>query len=455
MTTSLFSLPSPKLYLFAVLVGLGFGLVLFVQPQWGFLCMTAGIGVVLAERRPVLLAYLVIAGIAFFSGMTRGKLIPLLVPHEAILVGVAILLAPLILPRLRASGAPDVLLRGLLLVYALGLTIYPVVEYLVRGVSLTPNEIMRLVAPLQFVLLFAVFRYFFSEVAERTRLLRWILICGAGIAFIGLLQQARIGFVVRLLHTWYPSSHEAAALRAARITSVMAVWNGLGTLMMLLILMLRCLMIVKPPVMSRRTIILLMGICAACLFATTSFASLIGLVLGLLIIEAFDRRAKGTVIFIFLGLALVGFLLRENILHRFSFQFGQAGLVPQSLGYRFKVWREVFLPLLRAHWLWGFRPVMPSWLAWEFPESQYLNLILRSGIFSLLAHVSWVALALVWIRRRIRSSDAQVSAMAIFLFALFVVLSIMGFSNEVFSYSVVAHYLWLTLAFISVEGTPA
>jgi hypothetical protein len=279
-----------------------------------------------------------------------------------------------------------------------------------------------------------------------------MLICAAIIGIVGLLQNQGVGFVLTLLSTWYQSSHEELALRAGRVSSFLRAWNALGTFLMLNLILLRALIAVRPALMSRKMFLVIALSCSGCLIASGSYASMIGLVFSLLLFEFFDKRSRTAVIFFTVGTAILAFFLQENILTRFAFQYRYGGLLPATLMFRFRVWQEVFWPIIQQNWLWGFRPIIPSTLAWEYSESQYISLLIRLGGFSLLAHLLWVALTLVWLYRNIRLGDDLKRSLSISTFITLIALSVMGFTNAVFTYSGVMEYVWILFGLIGALG---
>jgi hypothetical protein len=132
---------------------------------------------------------------------------------------------------------------------------------------------------------------------------------------------------------------------------------------------------------------------------------------------------------------------------RFKYQFQGQGIIPSTLNFRLKIWQEVIWPKIYDNWLWGYRPTLEH-LRWNWPESQYLYLLIRSGIVSLLAHLAWIGLTLSWLRGVIRTPITLVRSLAISTFAILVVLSIMGVTNEVFTYSGVIDYVWIMLGLV-------
>jgi hypothetical protein len=269
---------------------------------------------------------------------------------------------------------------------------------------------------------------------------------------IGILQAMRLGFVLSFIATWYSSTHEEVALQVGRVSSLLGAWNSLGTFLMVNLLILRAVSVVKPAVFSKKALLLLAAIYTGCLIASGSYAGLLGLAFGLLIFEFFDNRARMAMIIFLLGMPILAIPLRESILTRFTFQYRDGGWIPQTLAFRFYVWKDVFWPIIRETWLWGYHPIMPGILAWQFPESQYFELLLRSGIISLLAHLLWVGITIVWLFRNFRTQNDLRRYLSASGIILLTVLSIMGLTNGVFTYSGVIEYLWILLGLIGVMG---
>jgi predicted membrane channel-forming protein YqfA (hemolysin III family) len=84
-------------------------------------------------------------------------------------------------------------------------------------------------------------------------------------------------------------------------------------------------------------------------------------------------------------------------------------------------------------------------LTWAFAESEYINLLFRSGLVSLMAHLGWVGIMLAWLRREIRVNHDTARKLAVFMFVMLITLSIMAFTNAVFTYSGTIDYLWIVL----------
>jgi hypothetical protein len=441
-----------KEILFWGLYGLGLGVLFAISPWLALAGMLGGFFFFILLRRPVYLCYMVILATVFTSGMGRGRVIPYLIPNELTLGMVAAMALPAILLLKRRGPSSSGLLSTGLLILSVGTSAIPLLIYFVRDVSLSVSELFSLVAPLQYILVYLIFRYLPVSETDVRNILRVLLFSGAVVGSIGILQAMRLGFVLSFISTWYGSAHEEVALQVGRVSSILGAWNSLGTFLMVNLLILRAVSVVKPALFSKKVLLVLAAIDTGCLIASGSYASLLGLVLGLLMFEFFDSRGRIAMIILLLCMPILAIPLRESILTRFTFQYSDGGWIPQTLAFRFYVWKDIFWPIIQETWLWGYHPIMPSTLAWLFPESQYFELLLRSGIISLLAHLLWIGLSVVWLFRNFRTHNDLRRCLSASGIILLVVLSIMGLTNGVFTYSGVIEYLWILLCLIGVMG---
>jgi hypothetical protein len=432
---------------FVISLGVTLGVTSLISSWAGLLLALAFNGVLIALFCPVLLCYFVIAGVALTSGMGRGQIIPMLIPNEAILFFTIILMLPLILTRrIKDVHLPGNLAVGILVLVG-GTMILPIVAYYIRGISLSFSEIIKLIAPVQFVMLAVLFMYIPSTDKDRYTLLRWMLICGGIVAAVGLMQAAGIRQVISLLQKWYPSNHSSVSDEVQRVTSLMGVWNGLGTFLMVNMLLVRAFRHLFKGRFDRIIIIVVFFLSITCLLASGSYAGLIGLIMGFVLIGFFDGRGSKEIKTILWGLIIGVIPLRSIILYRYGFQYREGGILPQTFVFRLYVWRDIFLPVLQKNWLWGYRPKITD-LAWQYPESTYFALLLSSGIFALFAHFIWLFITIAWLWRRLHVKDEMVKALATFLITILIVLSVMGITNEVFTFSGTIDYLWILLGLI-------
>jgi O-antigen ligase len=285
---------------------------------------------------------------------------------------------------------------------------------------------------------------------DRAKLLQLMFLSASIVGLIGLLQAANIAPVVDFIQSWFPSDQTAAAGRLGRITSVFGAWNTLGTYLMTNVMLLAAFQ--RETTVRRYRIN--MGISAAlsllALLASGSYASLLGLVLGIGIIKLIDPRGIRAALPL-LMVGVIGFvILFPLISERFAFQFerSESGWIPQTLEFRLKVWSDIYLPLIARSPIWGVQPTLEG-VSFEHAESQYLLLLFRSGWVSLIGFLIWIGTLLAWSGSIIRGERNAMRSGAIFVFALVITLLVMSFTNPVFTYSGTVDYMWMMLGLIA------
>lgn len=455
---SLTRIPNRIIFRFVLpcLAGATIGLLMIVSP-WLALAFTLFVALcVVVLIKPVFLCYLTIMAIALTSGMERGKPIPLLRTNEAVLVLSAAFAFLILLSRKNRYSIKFEGLEIAIFILIAGTTIIPGAHYLIRGTNLTFQDGIVILSPLQYLILFWIFAYIPNNNQERLRIIKFMLFCGAIVAAVGLLQATKIGFVNDFLSSWYASSHQAVALRENRITSLIGAWNALGIFMMFNLLIIWAFGISRPSDLGWPAILTEGGLCVACLLLSGSFAGVIGLILGIVIITTLlgiYLNSRNIILFILLtaAIAITFVLFRENILGRLDEQFGYGGPVPATLVGRFGLWRDIYLPAIQDNLFWGINPTVPDYYSWRYTESQYLDLLFSFGLVGFISYLLWNAITLKSLLRRFYQHGSFLKTVTAISFALVVVLFIAGFSNAVFSYSGSADYLWIILALVTTN----
>ncbi len=385
----------------------------------------------------------------FTSGMTRGRLLPFFIPNELILVASAALAFPAIMLQNQRQRIPAPIFTGIAFL-AIGGSILPTLIYLQRGVSLSTSDLFGIIAPVQYIVLFLVVLFLTNDERDRQRLIQWMLFCAAIVAIIGLLQAFNVGPVRSFLTQWYPSIQleQSTERDINRVTSLMGAWNSLGTFMMINLLVIIAIFNKVRHKWFRRNMIFVGLVCLACLLATSSWASLVSLVLGYFLIKGV-RGIRPRNILILLGvMAVAAVLLQPLIEERLEFQFGSGdSIIPQTLTYRIRIWQDFYIPLLERNFVSGVSPNFAG-VTFGYAENQYLFLLYRSGLASLVGHLVWVTLAVIWLRQKFQNSQDFLRVLALVTLVIFVLLSIMGMTNPVFTYSGSIEYLWIFLALI-------
>lgn len=442
-------------HLVAGAVGVCVGLLYLASPLLG-LGATVGIAFcAVALSRPMVLCYLMVTAVALTGGVERGRLLPVLRPNEVgLLLSAALAVGALIMKRRREVQVPGHVVAAVAALIT-GTVLIPGLSYLQRGTELTAEATLGLLAPLQYVLLFWLFAAVPGRESDRRRLIHVMLLCGTVVAAVGLMQAAGVTSVAGLLNEWYGSSHTARAIEAARVTSLMAAWNGLGVFCMANIVVAWAVLPWTCKPFGRLNAIIAVCLSAACLLASGSFAGALGAIMGVATIEVLAERGQRAVPLLLaagtaaVGIAVLWSLLEPLLVRRLNYQFGSGAMVPRTLDFRFQVWREVFWPAIRENPVWGVEPMIPENSAWHAFESEYILLLFRSGVVGLVGHLAWVAVTLAWLKQKLRRSAGLTRAVVTAGIALLVVLSVSGLTNAVFRFSGTADYLWMSLALVA------
>lgn len=431
---------------FTSVVGAGLGLVAAWSISLGLAAaafLSAYVAVARSHRKRLLLAATLIVFIAFSSAMERGRLLPYLKPNEMVLLTATLATLMYSFVRRPNGRVPAGLLVPALLML-LTSSILPFLAYSMRGTQMSTLTSLKLLSSMQYLPLAWVFFLLVRTAAERRVVIYVMIACSAMVAIVGILQATGIGVVDAFLRTWYPSNQLQASQHAGRVTSVLGAWNVLGLYMVFNLLLIAA---VAPHTNARRTRLGLGMASIAlllCLVMTNLYSGFLGLIVGYVVVKAFYSRGWRTEISIALAGAVgVAFWLPE-IVRRLALQFtGPTGLVPQTLVFRWGVWKNQFIPKLLAHPIWGVSPTFAG-LKWPYPESEYIFLWYRAGGIALVAHVLAVVAILVWLWRQIqrRAPDFERSLFTV-LFAALVVLSLVGLINPVFTYAGTVDYIWI------------
>jgi hypothetical protein len=435
----------------ALVLGVGLGALTLVAPALPLAAAAAlaGFALLVAARslRPLLPLYGVVLLIPFTSAMPRGELVPLLAPNEVALLGTMLLGLVYALLAGRRNPVPTTVLVAVA-AFALGTSLVPLGAYLVRDVPLSTADLFSLLAPLHYLLLFWLFANVPRSDRERRATIQLMVLAGSAVALIGLLQAAGVGPVTAWLERWYPHAHLLSAEEVGRVTSVLGAWNSLGLFLLTTLLLIAATYVDETRRLYRRNMQVATVLALLCLLATNLYSGLIGVAIGFLLIKRLDPRGLRAVVPIAV-IGAVGFvLLLPELSHRFSQQFGTGTWVPQTIGYRWWVWQEYFIPPIAASPIWGVHPTFGH-LAFPHPESQYIHYLFRSGAVSLVGHLIWLGALVAWlVRVRSRLARAATRSLALAPLALMLVFSLIGVINPVFTYTASMGYFWIVLGLI-------
>jgi len=193
------------------------------------------------------------------------------------------------------------------------------------------------------------------------------------------------------------------------------------------------------------------GLCIACLLLSGSFAGMISLLLGVIIIAVllgvYLSKKNIFLFFIMVAVLTITFMLFPEIIQgRLDYQFGSGDAAPATLLDRFRLCNDIYLPAIQKNLSWGINPTIPTYYSWQYTESQFLSLLFSFGLVGFVAYLAWNTLTLNFLFRKLYSYGGFIKTISAVAIACMIVLFIAGFSNAVFTYSGTAEYLWIILA---------
>ncbi|MGJ3237995.1 MAG: O-antigen ligase family protein [Anaerolineae bacterium] len=444
--------------LFAVLIGIICGIGAILSPLITVFLFIGIIFLVISDiiNKPLLACYILIFATVMTSAMERGRIIPMLVPAEVILILVFGLSLAYVITHFFDKPMSVTILFGTVILI-LGTSVIPILSYNIRDIPVSFQTIFKWVAPAQYLLLFWIFSTIPRTRVERVRVLQVMFFCASLAAIIALLQAARIPIILDLLLNWYPSGHTEDAVFATgsglgRTTSVFGAWNVLGTFLMVNFLCLVSLQNEKMPRLYTINMASSAILCLLALLASGSYASIFGTMLGFVFLKLIDPRGLKKLIPVFIAAAFGIILLLPVISERFLFQFESSGssnsIIPRTLAWRFEQWNDIYIPLVAEDPIWG---AVASFEQYSFAhvDSQYLEMLISKGFVSLIAFIIWLGFILIWLLYVFRHESTIMSSLALATITCFLVMILMGITNPVFAYAGVMDYLWIYIALIA------
>lgn len=454
-----------------LLVGLGMVAVLGglagLNPLVGVASSLVLLLAIIVVPQPIFIVYGLTFLLPLTAGMARGGVIPFLRVGQALLVVGFLLFMPATPGRQGKSRLTTIDLAFVL--FFLTGDIFPMLALFYRGDSLnltTPDRftgvtpLQTLLGPLQYYLLYRIVVAIISSERQIEWVLKLSFLASIMVSVIGILQKLGIGFVDAFLTTYYPTFdlHDVFSLQLLsnadlRITSTLESYGGLaGYLTCNLITALACYSAHKRSNISPLLLAATLFIDSVALVLTGIFVAWLGVAIGAVIVFILLRRLPKSLVFVVVGMVLTAFIFSSFISSRFSDWLTGAnsqGLIPQTYAYRIVLWKELILPEIGQHLLFGAGPAPKSSAYWPSAETQYLSLLLRGGLpyfFSYLLLIG-VAIAACW-RQIKQKSEGASRAVATATLAILVAINVMNVSAEYFTYAGVTQILWTLLALI-------
>ena len=373
----------------SVVVGAAVGL----KPKLAVLAVLAVAGGLAVLRRPAVGGYLLAGLVPITSGLINGFPIPGFRLSE-LLIGT--LSAAILLP---ASARQTLRWRALdwfLLAYvvsAAGVGGYSLHH---DGVALSTSLVGTLFGPLQFLLLYRAVAVSLPLRSERNVALRLLILGSIPVSLIAVAQQLRIAGINDFVsHITGSTVFYGYGYFFARATGPFDHWTPLaGYLLVILLLGISLLLHGVEDVLSRPTMLLILGLDALGILLSAELSAMVALVVTGLALGLWSGRMQYLLRWGFLVVLLLAASFGSYLQKRLSTEFyssagsGRSELVPQTLQFRFTVWTQQYFPAIHAHLLYGYGPVFPSSIVWQYTESQYVTFLMWGGVPLLLLFIA-------------------------------------------------------------------
>jgi hypothetical protein len=429
----------------SLVVGLGTGL--GIVPGVAALAAVA-FGLVVLDR-PVRGGLVLIAVVPILPGLRRGLPLPGLRLSEALIVGIA----AIVLVRGDRDGAPPWgAFDWLAVAYAALTAVIGTVDVMARGDHLTVDNVNLLVGPAQFLLLYRAVAVSVRRHHARVLALRGVFLASIPVSLLAILQQLDVGGIRETMRSLTGSevftSYGYELL--PRATGPFPHWHLLAGYLVVVLLLGVALVFHRAwlDVLPTWVLATVLVLAAVALVLSVTITAMFGVVAGSLLLGLATGHVGKLLVWAGCAALVMNVAFGSVVTTRLSMQFpstpGAAShsVVPQTIAYRFQVWKDQFLPAVAGRWVTGFGPDLPPNIQWRHTESLYLTLILRGGL-PLLA----VYLALMWAlvataRRRTSAGAPELTAIARAVIALVIVLVPMHAVFPYFTASGMPHLLW-------------
>jgi len=370
-----------------VAVTAGLGLVAAIQPVLVLATIAGLLLIAWLLARPVRGAYLFALLVPIVVGVSRGAVVPVLRPNEALIL-LALGVAVLYTTWGPADGAVQrgpllAVDRAFALLFVCG-SVLPLAVLLFRSDFPTAEDTFQLLSLLKLYLGYRLVLALVHTEQQMLTVARLMLIASVVVATVGLLQVARVADVHELLARYYSAVQVRDSLELRRATSTLGVWQALGVYLAVhAALALALLRTAAGRGRWRPFLLVALGCNVIGSLATMTVTAALALPIALGLTAVFTRQVRRTLA-VGVPLLLVGLiLLWPAIEERWAYQFYQYGItltMPLSWEGRLTNLTQVFWPLVRENLLFGVAPSVDPNLPWLYAENQVMYLLYQGGL---------------------------------------------------------------------------
>lgn len=345
-------------------------------------------------------------------------------------------------------------LDWLLLAYGLLWTFDGVLGALTTPGPLSLSSWGTVVGQLQFFLLYRSLKVTLRTSAERHLALRILFVAAGVVALLAVFQEVKVPGVVSLIFKLTGSASARGQGGIVRATGPFSNWAALAGYLLPLILIALCLGLGDTVRSYRKSQYALAMLLVLALFFTAELSVIATLLVGACVLGV--RYGRGRMMMRWLGIGLVVMALVAGTFlgHRVGAQFstsagtGRPAFVPQTLGYRWTIWTEQYIPAILERPFTGWGVVLPSSIRWPNPESQYINFLIQGGVPLLVMFGLLFAGMFREVKRVTLSSDRVDRALGEGLLVASVALAVVNFIWPFLSNGGAPQMLWCLFAIL-------
>lgn len=419
----------------------------------------------LCARRPIWGCAALVVGTPLLEGLGRGTLIPFLRPSEALMAVLIVGVLVHEIPKRRRTNYTG--MDVAVLAYALGVTLIPVLVLLFTRqlIGLDTTTMFSVFSPLQYLAIYLLFSRL--QVADRDRRLFLNLAMAASVvvSLVGIAELANLPGVVSFVTEHYPAQDPLLAeansiceYGVCRPSSLMQHYSAFGAYAVLSYTIALALLTTRATRFDRRWLMVVLVVNAVGVFASETYAAVLGLVLATAAILVYRRTFPRQLIWVAVALVIGIVAFWGPISARLQEQTpvsneSIAGItIPQSMLLREQYWTQIFWPDLKPIIWTGSGNVIPSDIVptlSAFVDSEFLGMGFRAGIGGEVLLLVMLGVVAVCGWRARKSPDPLEVAIGGMAAAYVIVLAVMGITAEYLTYAGVDQAFWMVIGLLA------
>jgi hypothetical protein len=384
-----------------------------VGPMVGLAVLAAIVVALLAMMRPATAAIVLVAVVPAISGIRRGLPVPEVRLSELLIVEISLVL---LLTADRRSVPRWRTLDWLALAYAGATAFLGTVDLLVRDEPFTADNAQELLGPFQFVLLYRATATALNSPSECRGALRALLLASAPVAVVTTMQGLDVPGVRSVLTEL--TGFDSAA-QASRASGPFPQWHELGGYAFQVTLLALALWLGgSGRVVPRRVVGGLLALGALVVIETATLAPILGMVAGAFALGRWYRQ-PGRILACASVVGVVGLLaFGPQLIARVDEQyhpppgFASSAPIPQTIAYRYGVWKDQYVPAAARRLMTGYGPGTPPEVTWQYTESSYVTMLVRGGLPLLLIFLALLGALVATAARGVDGADEDRRALA-------------------------------------------